>query len=147
MGWRRGDKAILCQAQTEKLGKGFGLFFQHHSNGENNQIERFFYQLVLLRIDESHPQGIGERGMVYLGREAPDETNSFVLSTGRQKILEGCSCRLNVHIKKSGLYLGVLVSYGFNQVECVSTTDLRTVEVPDRLIPTSYALEEGDGLW
>jgi hypothetical protein len=129
MRWRRGDEAILCQTQTENLGKGFGLFFQDHSDRENNQVEGFFYHFALLRIDEPHPQGIGERGMVNLGREAPDETNPFVLSTGSQKILEGCSCRLNVHIEKSSLYLGVLVSYGFDQAKCVSTTDLRTVKV------------------
>jgi hypothetical protein len=126
------------------LGKGFRLSFQYHPDRENNQVERFLYHFTLLRIDEPDSQSVEERGMVNFGRKASYETNPFVLSTSGQKRLKGCSCRLNIHIEESSLYLGILKSDGFDQAECIGTADLRTVEISDRLIPAPHTLEKGD---
>ena len=144
--WRRGDEPVLCETQPENLGKGFRLSSQYHPYRENNQVERFLYHFTLLRIDEPDPQSVEERGMVNFGRKASYETNPSVLSTGGQKCLKGCPCRLNIHIEESSFHLRILKSDRFDQAECIGTTDLRTVEVSDRLIPAPHTLEKGDAL-
>jgi hypothetical protein len=59
----------------------FGLFAQHHPDGENNEIERIFYDFSPLWIDESNPQRIRERRMINLGGETSNEADPFVLAT------------------------------------------------------------------
>jgi hypothetical protein len=71
----------------------------------------------------------------------------MVLPTRFQKLLEGGSRRLDVHIEESYQDLRVLIPKGFYKAKGIGTTNLRAVKISYGFIPTPYTLEEGDGLW
>src|SRR3989339_373005 len=121
------------------------MLLKHHPDREHDQVKRFFRHLTLLMIGEPHPQQIGYRGMVDLGGKAPDQADPFVLAAGIQELLEGSAGGLDIHVEKSSRYFRELMPDRLDQAECISTADLRAVEVSDRFIPASDALKKGDG--
>jgi len=125
----RSKETVLCESQSKESDEGFGFFPQRHADREDNELEGFFHHISYLGIRESHPQMIGDSGMVNLGGEASNEADPFVSSTRVEKLLEVCPGRLNIHVKEGNFHLRILVSNRFNQAEGIGATDLGTIEV------------------
>ena len=116
---------------------------QHHPDGKNDEVERIFYDFSLLRVYESDPQCIRERGVVDFGGETSNEADPLVQTTGIEELLKGSSRRLDIHIEKGGFYLRILVTNRFDQTERIGAADLGTVKVSNRFIPAAHALKKG----
>jgi hypothetical protein len=141
-------KTILRKRQPQALSKLFRILPQNHPHRKNDQVKRFFHNLVFLRVDEPHPHVFRDRGMVDLGGQTTNKPYSLILPAGVEKLLEGGTGRLDVHIEERCRDLGIRVADRLDQAKCIGTTDLGTIQISNGLIPAPHALKEGDlGRW
>jgi hypothetical protein len=61
-----------------------------------------------------------------------------------QERLKGSAEGLNIDVEETGPYLRIPMLNGFHEAKSISTANLGTPQVADRLVPAPHALKKGD---
>ena len=143
---RDGEESLLVQTKTEELRQRLCLRAEDHAHGKNDHIERLFHDAPLEGVRHSDPEIAAHRRMVDLRGEGPDEPDPPVGPAGGEELMEGRPCRLDVHVEECRVDTGMGMSDRPDETEGIGAADLGAVEIPDRFVAASHALDKGDVL-